>query len=169
MTDDGKIAAALVAAGASLLIALGNGIVSVFLARAARRHSERLEASKASHQAQLEVFRAGNVAQLEALRSSYGAQLENLRSRIADESAQRSAERAYEFEAKKRLYLECEPLLFQLHLYAEDAVSRIRNLARAGQAGKLGRNGWLSNGYYRLSTYYKLLAPLAIFRLMSRR
>ena len=52
--------------------------------------------------------------------------LERLKSELADEAASKSARRDYEYEARKRLYQEIEPLLFQLHEAAEEAFYRVR-------------------------------------------
>jgi hypothetical protein len=74
----------------------------------------------------------------------------------------------YEYEARKRLYHECEPLVFELLEFAENAGDRIRGLARTARQGDLP--DWLSsNDYYIASTMYYLLAPVAVCKLMRRR
>ena len=78
----------------------------------------------------------------------------------------------YEYEAKKRLYQEYEPLLFQLHELSESALTRIINISRDASNGYLtSNNSWFSNkkSYYLLSTIYRILAPMVIFKLMRRR
>jgi hypothetical protein len=81
--------------------------------------------------------------------------------------------RAYRFEARKRLYEQCEPLLFQLAEAAENARGRIYGIARTCRHDDLKANGdgWLreANGYFFLSTMYRLLAPVAVFQLLRRR
>ncbi len=96
--------------------------------------------------------------------------VEQLRADLADRNAQRSARLEYEFDARKRLYAECAPLLFELSELAERALGRITGLARTAAAGDLdGADSWLARGYYARSTYYRLLAPLAIGRLLRRK
>lgn len=96
--------------------------------------------------------------------------LEILRADLAEKAATRNARLEYEFEARKRLYKECGPLLFQLSEFAERALGRIGGLARTAASGDLdpGRS-WLGRGYYSLSTYYRLFAPLAAGRLLQNK
>lgn len=93
--------------------------------------------------------------------------------RIDREQKDRDALRAYRFDARKRLYEQCEPVLFQLAEAAENARGRIYGLARSCRDGNLepGGTGWLEKpeGYYFLSTMYRLLAPVAVFRILRRR
>jgi hypothetical protein len=86
---------------------------------------------------------------------------------FSTKKAERDARRDYEYEAKKRLYNEYEPLLFQLYELSEDALRRIFGLAREARQG----SGSLSDvvGYYTANTLYRFLAPLAVFKLMQRR
>jgi len=96
--------------------------------------------------------------------------VEGLKADLADRNAQRSARLEYEFEARKRLYGECAPLLFELSELAERALGRIVGLARTAADGNLDpEQSWLKRGYYRRSTYYRLLAPLAIGQLLRRK
>lgn len=94
-------------------------------------------------------------------------------SRIDREQKDRDALRAYRFEARKRLYEQCEPLLFQLAEAAENARGRIHGLARSCRDGHLSEDGtgWLhvADGYFFLSTMYRLLAPAAVFHMLRRR
>jgi hypothetical protein len=99
-----------------------------------------------------------------------GRELERLKAELAERTAARNAKLAYEFEARKRLYHECGPLLFQLSEFAERALGRITGLARTAAEGKLDPGpSWLRRGYYSRSTYYRLLAPLAVGRLLQKR
>src|SRR6476660_8683967 len=50
---------------------------------------------------------------------------------------QANAQRAYEFEARKRLYEELQPLLFQLKEQSESARWRIGGLAGSAREGRL--------------------------------
>lgn len=55
--------------------------------------------------------------------------LENLKSELAKQQAEQDAQRDYEYEARKRLYQECEPLLFQLIEASETALNHIKDIA----------------------------------------
>jgi hypothetical protein len=97
-------------------------------------------------------------------------EIETLKSRLSDQNAERNARREYQFEARKRLYQQYEPLLFQMMEAADDAVHRIQSLARTARLGSLNEKGWLSEfNYYAKSTIYKLFVPLAIFRIMQKK
>jgi hypothetical protein len=104
--------------------------------------------------------------------------LEKLRAELEEKRRERDALRDYEYEARKRLYHECGPLLLQLVELSESALRRIQGLARTARQGNLGpvRPSWLADTrgpypqpYYFQSTVYWLLAPLAIVKLLQRR
>jgi hypothetical protein len=99
--------------------------------------------------------------------------LEDLKAGLADQNDAAKARRDYEYEARKRLYQELYPLAFQLQEAALSARHRIMNLARASRDGNLapGANNWLTsaNPYYFTSVVHGLIAPLAIYELMSRK
>jgi hypothetical protein len=112
-------------------------------------------------QTRLESFKAQLTAQNQA-------EIEFLRARLGEQGKERDARRDYEYEAHKRLYAECEPLLFQLADMAEHAEHRVYSIARSARLGKLPR--WLDgDGYYLRSTMYKLMVPLVVFRLIQQR
>lgn len=92
--------------------------------------------------------------------------------RFAEQKAEHDAERDYEYEARKKLYNEAEPLLFRLGEAAENALYRVISLARTARDHNLGSTSrsWLSGpGYYMASTIYNLLAPSAVYRLLRER
>lgn len=98
------------------------------------------------------------------------AKLEELKDQLAERATSRNAWVAYEFDARKRLYEECAPLVFQLAEQSERALGRIYGLARTAAAGNLDPGkSWLSLDYYSSSTYYRLIAPLSVGRLFRRR
>jgi hypothetical protein len=82
------------------------------------------------------------------------------------------AQLAYRYEARKRLYAVCEPVLFQVAEQSQYAKSRICSLARSAREGEIRPDGqgWLSTpqGYYFRSTVYGLLAPLTAFTSLQR-
>jgi hypothetical protein len=94
-----------------------------------------------------------------------------LKAALAERKSENDARRDYEYEARKRLYEQCEPLLFQLYEAAENARYRVHSLARTARSGDLGpENSWLNGpSYYMRSTIYNLLAPVALFKLIQKR
>lgn len=98
--------------------------------------------------------------------------LKELEHRLSERRAERDAERDYLYEARKKLYIEAEPLLFRLGEAAENALYRVISLARTARDRNLGSTSrsWLSEpGYYMASTIYNLLAPSAVYRLLRER
>lgn len=96
--------------------------------------------------------------------------IEILKNELAERKSEIDARRSYEYEARKRLYHEYEPLLFQLMEASDNALHRIQSLARTARKGDLGEKGWLSEfGYYTKSTIYKLFVPIAIYQIMQRK
>jgi hypothetical protein len=86
---------------------------------------------------------------------------------LTEEQSEKQSRLDYEYEARKRLYHDCEPLVFELLEFSEHAGDRIRGLARTARQGDLPR--WLSGDeYYMASTLYYLLAPMAVYKLMRR-
>jgi hypothetical protein len=100
-------------------------------------------------------------------------ELEKLKSRLSAENDAAKAKRDYEYEARKRLYSELYPLAYQLHQAALHAQHRIANLALATRDGYLavGPDNWLTgrDPYYFNSVVHNLIAPLAIYELMTRK
>lgn len=147
MADTSSANASLIAAGASLLVAL----ISAIAAYLSQKRS-------ISNQAELQ---------------RYQKDLKRLQSELDDRHAERDARRDYEYEALKRLYQECSPLLFLLAEQASAAYGRIRGLAQSTSKGNLnGPTSWLTasrHRYYRTSTEYRLLAPLATLKLLQQR
>jgi hypothetical protein len=112
------------------------------------------------------------ISALLALRATKKAEM--LRANLAAAAAERDARRDYEYEARKRLYAQFEPLLFQLIEHSDNALHRIYSLARTARQGNLvPGEGWLwavtSRNYYAVSTLYKLITPAVHFRLMQSR
>lgn len=128
----GQTLAALIAAGASLLVA-------VFSTRTSLRTQKNLA---------------------------------HLNNQFQEEHAERNARRDYEYEAKKRLYSECEPILFEAMELADNFRRRVISLARGSRQGNLSeiQEGWLATrGYFFKTTAYYLLAPATSFKILQRR
>lgn len=126
----------------------------------------------AHNQVLLQDLQSRNSAALTQLESELTERtqrkLEAFRSALTEERSQKQSRLDYEYEARKRLYHECEPLVFELLEFAENAADRIRSVARSARQGNLPR--WFSDeGYYTASTMYYLLAPVAVYKLMRRR
>jgi len=95
--------------------------------------------------------------------------IEKLKHDLSESKSLKDARREYEFEARKRLYQEYEPLLFQLTETSENALNRVQSLARSSKNIDLENNEGLSKfEYYAISTIYNLFAPLAIFHMMQK-
>jgi hypothetical protein len=74
----------------------------------------------------------------------------------------RSAEREYNLEARKRLYQAIGPLRFQLVIACRDAASRV------AYHGTHHRHRMTMDSYYGRNTLYRLLRPLAIAELVEQ-
>ncbi|MBV9991632.1 MAG: hypothetical protein JOZ72_10100 [Alphaproteobacteria bacterium] len=102
--------------------------------------------------------------------------LEELKGRIARTNSLEDAKQEYEFEARKRLYAQIEPLLFQLTEIAFESYYRVVSLVRSKTDLGRGPDSWVvekpgagvGTRYYLNSTIYKLFLPLAIYRLLQR-
>lgn len=99
--------------------------------------------------------------------------IEVLRSQIQDAKADRDALRDYTYDARRRLYKECEPAIFRLIEEGEAAYYRVATLAQLSREGRFQyHNGsWMSqgDGGNAVSTIYRLLAPLASFALLRNK
>lgn len=108
---------------------------------------------------------------LERLRGEQTQVLEAIKTRLGEEKDERAARRDYEYEARKRLYQECDPLLFQFVELSRNALGRITNIVQACKDGNLcpDGTGWLDHeGYYFLTMLYRLVVPCVIFQLLQR-
>ncbi len=115
---------------------------------------------------------AGRKSQREIEKTKYEftREVEMLKTDLAERKSENDARRSYEFDARKRLYEEYEPLLFQLIEAADNALHRIWSLARTSRHGDLGEHGWLSQfGYYSKSTLYIIFAPVALYQIMRKK
>ena len=79
--------------------------------------------------------------------------LERLKNELEIKKDEQSARRDYEYEARKRLYQECEPILFQFSELSESALRRIYALARNAREGNLGPGKILA---FNRSLLYKI-------------
>src|SRR5215471_12123488 len=109
----------------------------------------------------------------ESTKQENAEKLARLNAQLQSLQAIGSARLAYEYDARKRLYEETEPLIFQLIGACDSAYIRVLDLARSARDGHLtGPSNWLDAGkedYFLLSTVHRLAVPLAIIRLWHRR
>jgi hypothetical protein len=97
-------------------------------------------------------------------------EMEKLRSELQDNNSERNARRDYEYEARKKLYEEYEPVFFRFSETAEWAYYRIKGLANRAAEGRFDEKSWLKyDSYYLQSTIYYLMAPLSYYILLRRR
>lgn len=146
----------------SIIVVLTAAITSLIVAV-----MNHFSAKKNAHD--LETFKT-------KLTSELTKELDSFRADIAEKQAEKNARRDYLYEARKRLYQEYEPLLFQLIELADNALKRIYGLARTAREGDLQphHSGWLSPGnsssnYFATNIIYRFLAPLVIIKLIQRR
>ena len=85
---------------------------------------------------------------------------------LEERRAESDARRAYEYDARKRLYSMYEPLRVRMLACTDNAVRQIVEIV---QAPGPGRPGYSSAEYRLNATVYYLLAPLVIARTIERR
>jgi hypothetical protein len=87
-----------------------------------------------------------NQRELERIKLDSSIQLEKFKSAVQSRKTLEDARLDYQFEARKRLYNQVEPLIFQLTGLAESARSRIIDLAKTASNGHLGdSDNWLDD------------------------
>jgi len=124
-------------------------------------------------QRRLQQQKAAIDADLAEAKLGYDRQLADLKARLDDGLAERKAQRDYEYEARKKLYAQIEPLMLQVGFAAENCFDRVANLALITGKGFLdpGPASWLvpnqeGHRHYLDSTLYRLLLPLGYFELV---
>jgi hypothetical protein len=171
----------------SIILPLVSAAISIFTFWKGNELSRKLQKSSQEHEKQLQEQDQRHHDRINRLQQEHNERIERVRHTLESErskeieelkhglESQRSKEDArmdYEYEARKRLYQEYEPLIFQLQELSESAYRRIQGLARTAREGNLNRgSGWLSNplSYYSVNTIYRLLAPMVVFKLMQRK
>ena len=145
----------------AVTVALITGAISLVVAVVTNRSSRQAMACQALQQ-----------KELAALQGSQQTDLARLQAHLTEMQSSRNARQDYEYEARKRLYQQCEPILFQARELAELARTRIISLARSCRSGDLRPDGggWLDrHEYYFQSTAYYLLAPMTMFQTLRSR
>jgi hypothetical protein len=77
----------------------------------------------------------------------------------------------YEYEAKKRLYEQCEPLLFQAFNGLFDTEVQILGIAKDAARGRFqsGDDHWLEDPYYLQLIIYRLFQPIVCLQLLTQK
>jgi hypothetical protein len=102
-------------------------------------------------------------------------EVELLKSALSRESAEEQARRDFEYEARKRVYAECEPIVLKLAESSDYAAARIIGLADPRRWTELRatrdtRSYWmLSRSSELISTAHALLEPLGLFTLLGEK
>ena len=124
-------------------------------------------------QRRLQQQKAAIYAELAEAKLGYDRQFADLKARLDDGVAERKAQRDYEYEARKKLYAQIEPLMLQVGFAAENCFDRVANLALIAGKGYLepGPSSWLvpkieGHRYYLDSTLYRVLVPLGFFEIV---
>jgi len=121
---------------------------------------KELEGEKAKWQKSLEEAKAGWQRDLEKDKAGWQGEIHK---GVEEYLGEKSAEREYNLEARKRLYNAIGPLRFQLLLACRDVSTRINNYGSDDQSYSMD-----TRGYYGQSTLYRLLRPIAISELIER-
>ena len=99
-------------------------------------------------------------------------ELERIKSNLESSRNKESSRRTYEFEGRKRLYEEYEPLRFQMAEAMLHAAWRVQSIARSVRRNDIGENGrgWLSNksSYFFTVVIYDLLRPAVYYRILKK-
>ena len=96
--------------------------------------------------------------------------LEQLRASLSIEAADLNAKRDYEYEARKRLYAECEPAHFRLLEAADAAKTRIVTLSRIWEIeGSSHFDNWIRDDGHRNYTLFRIVAPVAHFAVLREK
>ena len=146
---DPEVVAAVIAATASLVVAVATAIFSFVANRSARKAEE--------------------VAKI--VRQADARKLDELKRSLDELQREGDARRDYRYDALKRLYSDVEPLLFQLRQASMSALERLEGIATNERAGNLREEPrWFRDGaYYNISTLYRLLVPPTLTELLRRK
>lgn len=117
-----------------------------------------------------EKYKTQQETSLEEAKASWERQLQidtlelqdRIHSKVEEYLGDRSAEREYILDARKRLYQSIGPLRFQLLLACRDVATRVNNY------GSDQHYDMTVRGYCGRSTLFRLLRPLAISELIER-
>ena len=118
---EGKVTVAAIAAIVSFLAAVFSVIVAVWTQRKNAELQRELEKYKRATSLETTKLQGEISKQIEDAKKTTLKEVEEQRFALDNEKSALNARRSYEFDAKKRLYQELAPLLFQLLEAAENA------------------------------------------------
>lgn len=158
---------------AAVSSSLGLSLVGAYwLARTLIQHqlTEALEKRKAELSGELETHKLALSQDLERTKGQIQLDLGrdkaavegSVKREVESQLGQLAAQRQYEYEARRRLYLAIGPLRFQLLLACRDFAGRVSVFHRTERYSVSLTN------YYGRSTLYRLLRPLAIGELIEK-
>jgi hypothetical protein len=154
--DISTVVTAILSSGAGSLGAarwLTTHIVDQRLAKDLKDHQEALDEKLAKLKADLDTRLATAKAETEA----------TLRIGVEEYLGDKTAERQYQFDARKRLYAAIGPLRFQLITASVNFANRINRIGDGNQ-----RYATSLDGYFGRSTVFRLLRLFAIAELIER-
>jgi hypothetical protein len=163
-TRDGKIAAMDLPTLAAAVTS--SSILSLAAARwlTVSLVNHRLSKDLEAHRAQIGRESAEFKATLDRSLAEATAEIQSrLRREVEEYLADRSAERQYALEARKRLYAAIGPLRFQLLTASTDFVSRTVPMAKKQQTFKI-----TLDSYFGRSTVFRFLRLFAVMELIER-
>lgn len=161
------------AADTTIIVAIISLISSVIVACLTFIFDRQNKESQRKLDADLKRMEFQNEEGLKNVEHRNAEKLRYLEDALDLQKSQRDARLDYEYEARKRLYHELEPLIF-LHVEdSDDAYHHIKELANMARSGTLSIKLGMStdnneDNYYLKATIYKLIRPMAVFRLMQR-
>jgi hypothetical protein len=122
-------------------------------------------------------FKSRSDKVLETLKADLASEnnkaIEKLKADLTYENKLKSARVDYEYDARKRLYKEVEPIIFAAHLAAASVRGRLLPMVerlRAGDISLDSKKNWLATDpYYLRSTAYRIFLPLVFEYILSSR
>jgi hypothetical protein len=136
------------------------------LKEAEQRSTEKLKSLQFENNEKLQKLSQEHQEELTEANIKHQKELEELKDQLATNKSKEDAHRDYKYESITRLYREFQPALLQLIELSDSALRRIYRFADVAKEGKL--EGWLSDShnYFTITTVYRLIAPLAAYKIL---
>lgn len=110
---------------------------------------------------------------LERDKAEGAERLKRLEAQLGAEGRLQDSRTRYEWDARRRLFEEVEPVMFLTGEVMEMTFARVANMAQAAAGGRLGPGdaSWLRgpDNYYLLTSVFRVLRPLACLRMMTEK
>ena len=187
----------IVGAIATVTAAIITGLISLYFkgrsdkaveklkAELAAKNNEDIETLKAElaakNNADIETLKAELAAKnnedIETLRAELASKnneaIEKLKAELTHENKLKSARVDYEYDARKRLYKEVEPIIFAAHLAAASVRARLLPMVerlRCDDISLDSKKNWFAiDAYYLRSTAYRIFLPMVFESILSKR